>query len=50
MLWTIIVILFVLWLLGMAASYTAGGLLHLLLIVAVILFIVNLFTGRRMAT
>ncbi len=47
MLWTIIVILFVLWLVGLITSYTAGGLLHLLLVAAVILFIINLFTGRR---
>ncbi len=47
MLWTIVAILFVLWLVGMVTSTTAGGLLHLLLVVAVVLFIVNLLTGRR---
>ncbi len=47
MLVTIAVILGILWLLGMLTSYTVGGLLHLLLVVAVILFIVRLFTGRR---
>jgi hypothetical protein len=47
MLWTIIVILFVLWLLGLLLEFTAGGLLHILLVIAVIVFIVNLFRGRR---
>jgi hypothetical protein len=47
MLWTIIAILAVLWLLGLVTSYTAGGLIHVLLVVAVVLFIVNLLTGRR---
>ncbi|MBV8245597.1 MAG: lmo0937 family membrane protein [Candidatus Eremiobacteraeota bacterium] len=45
MLWTIIVILFVLWLIGLA-THIAGGLIHLLLVVAVVLIIVNLLTGR----
>ena len=44
---TIIVVLGVLWLLGMITSYTAGGLIHLLLVVAVIMFVVNLISGRR---
>ena len=47
MLWTIFVVLVVLWLLGMVTSYTAGGLLHILLVAAVILVLFNLFTGRR---
>ena len=47
MLWTIIVILLVLWLLGMVSSYTLGGLIHILLVVAVIVLIVRLITGRR---
>ncbi len=46
MLWTIFVVLCVLWLLGMVTSYTMGGLIHLLLVVALIIFIVNLFQGR----
>ncbi|HLM83761.1 MAG TPA: lmo0937 family membrane protein [Candidatus Bathyarchaeia archaeon] len=46
MLWTIIVILFVLWLIGLLSSYTFGGLLHLLLIVAVVLLVVRLIQGR----
>lgn len=46
LLWTIIVILFVLWLLGFIIHF-GGGLIHLLLVIAVILVIVNLLTGRR---
>jgi hypothetical protein len=49
MLWTIILILVVMWLLGMLTSYTMGGLLHLLLVVAVIVLIVNLVRGRSVA-
>ena len=48
MLWTIIVILLILWLLGFAV-HIGGGLIHLLLVVAVIVFIVNLLSGRRAA-
>ena len=47
MLWTVIVVLLVLWALGLATSYTLGGLLHLLLVVALIMFVVQLVTGRR---
>ena len=47
MLWTIIAILAVLWLLGVVTSYTAGGLIHALLVIALVLFVVNLLTGRR---
>jgi uncharacterized protein DUF5670 len=47
MLWTICVILFVLWALGMVTSYTMGGLLHILLVLAVIVVLVNLIQGRR---
>lgn len=47
MLWTIFVILLVMWLLGLVSSYTLGGYIHLLLLVAVIVLIVNLVTGRR---
>jgi hypothetical protein len=47
MLWTIIVILCVLWLLGMVTSYTMGGFIHILLIVALAIFIINLIQGRR---
>jgi len=47
MLWTLVVILFVLWALGMATSYTAGGLIHILLVVAVIVMVIRLIQGRR---
>jgi hypothetical protein len=48
MLWTIIAVLFVLWLLGFS-MHVAGGLIHILLVVALVMFIINLFTGRRTA-
>jgi len=47
MLWTITIILFVMWLLGMVSSYTLGGWIHLLLVLAVIVLIFNLLSGRR---
>jgi Family of unknown function (DUF5670) len=47
MLWTILVILVVLWLLGMVTSYTLGGFIHILLVVAVIVLIIRLVSGRR---
>jgi hypothetical protein len=47
MLWTILVILLVLWLLGIVTSYTMGGFIHILLVVAVIILIVRLVSGRR---
>lgn len=47
MLWTIVVVLLVLWLLGLVSSYTLGGFIHILLVVAVIVVLVNLITGRR---
>lgn len=47
MLWTICVILIVLWLLGMVTSYTMGGLIHILLVIAVIMVLVNVIQGRR---
>ncbi len=47
MLWTIFVILAVLWLLGMVSSYTMGGFIHVLLVVAVIILLFNLLSGRR---
>jgi hypothetical protein len=46
MLWTICVILLVLWLLGMVTSYTMGGLIHILLVLAVITVVIRLFQGR----
>ena len=47
MLWTIVLILLVLWLLGLVSSYTLGGFIHLLLVVAIIIAVVNLVQGRR---
>jgi hypothetical protein len=47
MLWTVLVILVVLWLLGIVSSYTMGGFIHILLVVAVILLIFRLVSGRR---
>ncbi|MEX2470728.1 MAG: lmo0937 family membrane protein [Gemmatimonadota bacterium] len=47
MLWTIFMILLVLWALGLATSYTAGGLIHVLLVIAVIVVIVQLLQGRK---
>ena len=49
MLWTILVILGVLWLLGMVSSYTMGGFIHVLLVIAAIILIVRLVSGRRLA-
>ncbi|MCA1792019.1 MAG: lmo0937 family membrane protein [Thioalkalivibrio sp.] len=47
MLWTIFVILLVLWALGLVTSYTAGGLIHVLLVIAVIVVIIQLLQGRK---
>jgi len=47
MLYTIAVVLLALWLLGMVSSYTMGGLIHILLVVAVIVVIMQLLTGRK---
>lgn len=47
MLWTIFVILLVLWLLGVVTSYTLGGFIHVLLVVAVVVAILQLIQGRR---
>ena len=47
MLWTIFVILLVLWLLGLVSGYALGGFIHLLLVLAVIMLIINLVSGRR---
>jgi hypothetical protein len=47
MLFTICVILLVLWALGMLTAYTAGGLIHLLLVVALVIFVIRLLQGRR---
>ena len=47
MLYTIAVVLIVLWLLGMVTSYTMGGFIHILLVLAVVIILVNLISGRR---
>jgi hypothetical protein len=47
MLWTICMILIVLWLLGMVTSYTMGGLIHILLVIAIIVVLLNVIQGRK---
>lgn len=47
MLWTIFVILLVLWLLGLVSSYTLGGFIHILLVVAVVVLLIQLIQGKR---
>jgi hypothetical protein len=49
MLWTVIVILALLWVLGMASAYTMGGLIHILLVIALVTLIFQLMSGRRVA-
>jgi hypothetical protein len=49
MLWTIFVILLVLWLVGLVSTYTLGGFIHLLLVAAVVVLILQLISGRRAA-
>lgn len=48
MLWTIAVILLVLWLLGLVSSYTIGGFIHILLVLAIIMIVVSIVQGRRL--
>ena len=48
MLYTIAVVLIVLWLLGMVSSYAMGGFIHILLVIAVIMILVNLISGRKL--
>jgi hypothetical protein len=47
MLWTVFIILLVLWLLGMVSSYTLGGFIHVLLVVAIVIALIQLIQGRR---
>jgi Family of unknown function (DUF5670) len=47
MLWTIFVILLVLWLLGLVTSYTLGGFIHILLVIALVVLVIELVSGRR---
>ena len=49
MLWTIFVILLVLWLLGVVSSYTVGGFIHILLVLALVVLLINIISGRRTA-
>lgn len=49
MLWTIFVILLVMWLLGLVSSYTLGGYIHILLVIALVVLLINLIGGRRAA-
>ena len=48
MLWTITVVLLVLWLLGMVSSYTMGGFIHVLLVIAIVVVLINVISGRRL--
>jgi hypothetical protein len=47
MLWTIVMVLLILWLLGLVTSYTLGGALHVFLVIAIVLIVINLLQGRR---
>jgi Family of unknown function (DUF5670) len=47
MLWTIFVILLILWLLGVVTSYTVGGFIHILLVLALVVLLINIIGGRR---
>ena len=47
MLWTLAVILLVLWALGLATSYTMGGFIHILLVIAIVVVVINLLQGRK---
>jgi len=47
MLWTIALVLIVLWLLGLVSSYTLGGFIHVLLVIAVVMVLIRLIQGRR---
>jgi len=47
MLWTIAVILLVLWVLGLVSSYTLGGFIHVLLVIALVVFLIGIIQGRR---
>jgi hypothetical protein len=49
MLWTIFVVLLALWLLGLVSSYTLGGFIHILLVLALVVLVINLVSGRRTA-
>ena len=48
MLWTIFVILLVLWLLGLVSGYAVGGFIHILLVIALVVLLINIIGGRRL--
>ena len=47
MLWTVAVVLIILWALGLITSYTLGGVIHVLLVIALVIIVVNFISGRR---
>jgi hypothetical protein len=47
MLWTVFIILLILWLLGLVSSYTFGGFIHILLVIALVVLVIQLVSGRR---
>lgn len=47
MLWTIFVILLILWILGLVSGYTLSGFIHILLVIAIVILVINLISGRR---
>jgi hypothetical protein len=47
MLWTIAVVLIILWLLGLVSSYTMGGFIHVLLVIAIVVILLNVIRGRK---
>ncbi|MBI4764852.1 MAG: lmo0937 family membrane protein [Deltaproteobacteria bacterium] len=47
MLWTIFVILLILWLLGLISGYTMGGVVHILLVIAIVVILIQVFQGRK---
>lgn len=48
MLWTIFIILLIMWLLGLVSGYTLGGFIHILLIIAVVVLLIDIIQGRRL--
>jgi Family of unknown function (DUF5670) len=50
MLWTIAVVLLVLWAVGLVSAYTMGGFIHILLVVAVVMVLVNVINGKRLSS
>lgn len=47
MIWTIVVVLIILWILGLVSSYTMGGLIHVLLVIAIVVILVRVISGRK---